>query len=126
MWGVAKIFTSGHSKGGSTEPLEPPLATGMPSFKNTGKYSTIVALAKSSGHVAGGKCNCKAGGGGCCKHVAALLYNILDYTELGLNEIPPDKTCTELPQQWHKPKNITYNGPALFSEIQFVHHVYGK
>ncbi len=66
---------------------------------------------------------CKAGGGGCCKHVAALLYNILDYTELGLNEIPPDKTCTELPQQWHKPKNITYNGPALFSEIQFVHHV---
>ncbi len=97
-----------------------------PSFKNTGKYSTIVALAKSSGHVAGAKCNCKAGGGGCCKHVAALLYNILDYTELGLNEIPPDKTCTELPQQWHKPKNITYNGPALFSEIQFVHHVYGK
>ena len=26
MWGVAKIFTSGHSKGGSTEP---PLATSM-------------------------------------------------------------------------------------------------
>ncbi len=75
-----------------------------PSFKNTGKYSTIVALAKSSGHVAGAKCNCKAGGGGCCKHVAALLYNILDYTELGLNEIPPDKTCTELHNSGISPK----------------------
>ncbi len=29
MWGVAKIFTSGHSKGEFDEPLEPPLATGM-------------------------------------------------------------------------------------------------
>ncbi len=31
-----------------------------PSFKNTGKYSIIVALAKSSDHVAGAKCYCKA------------------------------------------------------------------
>ena len=29
MWGVAILFTSGHQKGGSTEPLKSPLATGM-------------------------------------------------------------------------------------------------
>ena len=97
-----------------------------PSFKCTGKYSTVVSLEKHSGHVVGGKCNCKAGAGACCKHVAALLYNILDYTELGLDEIPQDKTCTEQPQQWHKPKTNADNGPALFSEIQFVHHAYRK
>jgi len=97
-----------------------------PSFKCTGKYSVIIYLAKRSGCVTGAKCNCKAGAGGCCKHVAALLYSILDFTELGLKEIPQDKTCTEQPQNWHKPKNTAANGPALFSEIQFVHHVYGK
>ena len=61
-----------------------------------------------------------------CKHVAALLYNILDYVELGICEIPADKTCTEKPQQWHKPKGNVDEGPVLFSEIQFVHHTYGK
>ena len=54
-----------------------------PSFKTTGSYSTVVALSKISGYVLGAQCNCKAGAGGCCKHVAALLYNILDYVELG-------------------------------------------
>ena len=63
-----------------------------PSFKTTGKYSSVVSLGKFSGYVIGAQCNCKAGAGGCCKHVAALLYNILDYVELGISEIPADKT----------------------------------
>ena len=88
----------------------------------TGKYTTIVSIAKASGFVVGAQCNCKAGAGGCCKHVAALLYNILDYIELGLNEIPSDKICTEQPQQWHKPKNNVDSGSVLFSDIPFVHH----
>ena len=33
---------------------------------------------------------------------------------------------TEKPQQWHKPKGNVDEGPVLFSEIQFVHHTYGK
>ena len=84
-----------------------------PSFKTTGSYSTVVALSKISRY-------------GCCKHVAALLYNILDYVELGLAIIPEDKTCTDTPQQWNKPRNIPGDGPILFSEIEFVHHSYGK
>ncbi len=94
-----------------------------PSFKNTGKYSTTVSLGKLSGCVVSAQCDCKAGAGGCCKHVAALLYNIL---ELGLGGIPADESCTDQPQRWNKPKGAEPTAPVLFSEIQFVHHAYGK
>ena len=97
-----------------------------PSMKMTGCYSTVVTLSKSTGYVIGAHCKCKAGAGGCCKHVAALLYNILDYVELGLAAIPEDKTCTDKPQRWNRPKTSASIGPILFSEIQFVHHTYGK
>ena len=57
---------------------------------------------------------------------AALLYNIIDYVELGLAIIPEDKTCTDTPQQWNTPRIIPGDGPILFSEIQFVHLSCGK
>ena len=66
-----------------------------PTFKTTGSYSTVAALSKISGYVLGAQCSCKAGAGGCCKLVAALLYDILDYVELRLAIIPEDKTCTD-------------------------------
>ena len=97
-----------------------------PSMKTTGIYSTAIALSKLTGYVIGACCKCKAGAGGCCKHAAALLYNILDYVELGLAAIPEGKTCTDKPQQWNRPKASASNGPILFSDIQFVHHTYGK
>ena len=40
---------------------------------------------------------------GWCKHVVALLRQILDYIQLKLNEVPDDLTCTQLSQQWHVP-----------------------
>ena len=43
-----------------------------PSFKTTGSYSTVVALSKITDYVLGAQCDCKAGAGGCSKHVAAL------------------------------------------------------
>ena len=46
----------------------------------------------------------KSGAGGCCKHVAAALYQLVDYTELDLKEVPDDKTCTYIFQKWHVPK----------------------
>ena len=55
-----------------------------PSLKTTGRYSTIVALSKISGYVLGAQCDCKARTCGCCKLVAALPYNILNYIERGL------------------------------------------
>ena len=42
-------------------------------------YLVYCHLDQLSGEVAFSKCNCKPGQGGCCKHVAALLYRLLDY-----------------------------------------------
>ena len=55
-----------------------------------------------------------------------MLYDILDYVGLGLAIIPEDRTCTDAPQQWNRPRNIPSGGLILFSEIQFVHHPCGK
>ena len=96
------------------------------SFKSSTNYSTSVCLHKSDGSVFGAQCKCKAGAGGCCKHVAALFYCILDYSDHQLTQIPDHRTCTDKPQQWNVAKEIADGGPILFSDIQIVHHTYGK
>ena len=65
------------------------------------QYLVYVHLHQHSGDIAYAKCYCPAGAGGCCKHVAATLYQLLDYIELGLSDIPDDKTCTQELQKWH-------------------------
>ena len=42
-----------------------------------------------------------AGLGGCCKHVAALLFHLLDFIQLEATEVPDDLTCAKLLQQWN-------------------------
>ena len=57
-------------------------------------YLVYCHLDQLSGEVAFSKCNCKSGQDGGCKHVAALLYLLLDYKNLGLKEVTDDVTCT--------------------------------
>lgn len=59
-------------------------------------YLVYCHLDQLSGKVAFSKCNCKSVQGGCCKHVAALLYLLLDYKNLELKEVPDDVTCTQV------------------------------
>ena len=88
-------------------------------------YRTKVRLKKNTAEVDGAYCNCKAGSNGYCKHVGAVLYTILDFVESGFQEIPPNKTCTEKPQEWHKPRTQTpKNAPVHFSDILMIHHDY--
>ena len=47
-------------------------------------YLVKCHLNQLSGEVVFSKCHCKAGQGGCCKHVAAVLYTLLDYKNLQL------------------------------------------
>ena len=42
--------------------------------------------------------------GGHCHHMFALLYLLTHRSLLNLEEIPPDKTCTSLPQAWSVPQ----------------------
>ena len=88
-------------------------------------YRTKVRLKKNTAEVDGAYCNCKAGAKGYYKHVGAVLYTILEFVESGFQEIPPNKTCTEKPQEWHKPRTQTpKNAPVRFSDILMIHHDY--
>ena len=70
-------------------------------------YRAKVRLKKNTAEVDGAYCNFKAGSTGYCKHVGAVLYTILDFADSGFEEIPPNKSCTEKPQEWHKPRTQT-------------------
>ena len=65
------------------------------------------------------KCNCKAGQGGCCKHVAALLYTLLDFANSEMSMIPDSLTCTQVAQKWHMPStaNITLFKAVKFNDV---------
>ncbi|XP_065067596.1 uncharacterized protein LOC135693138 [Rhopilema esculentum] len=67
------------------------------------QYMVYVHLDQINGDVVHAKCDCKAGQGGCCKHVAALLYTLLDFINIDIKEIPSDITCTKVGQKWHIP-----------------------
>ena len=59
--------------------------------------------------------------------IGALLYKILDFIESEVNEIPPDLTCTERPQQWHKPRsNSSKDELVLLDELLFHIHFAGR
>ena len=88
-------------------------------------YRTRVSLSKETTQVKSGACKCKAGANSRCKHIGALLYKILDFTESEVNEIPPDLTCTERPQQWHIPRsNSSKDELVLLDELLVIKHNY--
>ena len=88
-------------------------------------YRAKVRLNKNAAEVDGAYCNCKAGANGYCKHVEAVLYTILDFVESDFKQIPPNKFCTEKPQEWNKPRTQTpKNTPVRFSDILMIHPDY--
>ena len=90
------------------------------------QYIVYVHLDQSSGDVVFSKCCCPAGVGGRCKHVAATLFQLLDYVELGLSDIPDDKTCTQEIQKWHVPKKSTTQEALLFEDLICSQDTYEK
>ena len=83
------------------------------------QYDIYIHLCENTGEVFYAKCKCKAGAGGCCKHVAAALYQLVDYKELDIKSVPDDKTCTDLLQQWHVPGEAANTEAILFSNLTF-------
>ena len=49
-------------------------------------------------------CSCKAGSGGHCNHISALLFLVNDYSCSQITEVPSDLTCTSRLQTWHIPR----------------------
>ncbi|CAH3033748.1 unnamed protein product, partial [Pocillopora meandrina] len=54
--------------------------------------------------VAQAHCSCNGRSGGHCNHMFALLFQLNDYSCLGMKDIPSDATCTNRPQSWHIPR----------------------
>lgn len=88
------------------------------SMKKT-QYDVYVHLHQETGKVSLASCSCKAGLGGCCKHVAALLFQLLDLIQLEATEVPDDLTCTQLLQQWHVPRTEEMKTAVLFDNVKF-------
>ena len=69
------------------------------------------------GDIAYAKCQCPAGAVGHCKHVAAQLFQLLDFCVLNLTEVPDDKSCTEELQKWHVPKKLENKSAVIFEDL---------
>ena len=89
------------------------------SIDEKNQYVIYIHLCQELGDVLYGKCNCKAGAGGCCKHVAAALYQLVDFKELDLKSVPDDKVCTDVLQQCHVPGEAANSEAVLFSNLTF-------
>ncbi len=84
-------------------------------------YTVYVHLNEANGEVVYSNCTCKAGKGGQCKHIVALLFHFLDMTE-----IPDHLTCAQLLQQWHVPRKDESDEAVLYESIVFKNAVYEK
>ena len=90
------------------------------------EYNVYVHFKQRSGQISYARCECPAGKGGCCKHVAALLFQMLDYKELELEEVPDAMSCTEKLQTWNVPAGHESTGAVLFEELLFEHASYER
>ena len=63
--------------------------------------------------------SCKAGQGGCCKHVGGLLFKVLDFVNAGEKEISRDLTCNEVGQIWNKLACSKLASSKAFNELMF-------
>ncbi|XP_033745803.1 uncharacterized protein LOC117331294 [Pecten maximus] len=64
-------------------------------------YSVWICISKQTGQVHAADCNCPAGNGESCNHVAGLLYGLVDITEKKQSgELAP----TAEPCKWSQPK----------------------
>ena len=91
-------------------------------------YIVYVHSDQNHGDIVEAICNCKAGQWGLCKHVATLLYTVLDYLHLGLQETPPDMTCTHVAKKWHvaSSANLTLAKAVRFEDITIEKAESGK
>ena len=83
------------------------------------QHEVFIHLCHSTGEILYAKCHCKASAGGCCKHVAASLYQLVDYKELDIKVVPETETCTDVLQIWYMPGESSNSKAILFSNLNF-------
>jgi len=83
-------------------------------------YEPWLCLDKTHGYVIAAHCNCTAGLGECCSHVAAILFAIEAVTCSGVNS---DEACTSVKRIWSKyHKNDVVPSRAEDLDLSHPHH----
>ena len=82
-------------------------------------------LSQVTGDIVYAKCQCSGGASCHCKHVVAILFQLLDFCELELSQVPDEKICTEK-LQWHVQKKIQTQNAVLFEDLIFPQDSYEK
>lgn len=75
------------------------------SQRKTSKPYTVSVKLDASGAVKSVACQCAAGLSGACSHGVASLKLLVTLKESNYKEPPPEVACTELPQQWRRPRS---------------------
>lgn len=89
------------------------------------KYPVHIICNKHCGTICGARCVCKAGLGGFCKHVAAVLFHVMDYQRRGENVISRTAASTSALQTWHQPK-VQGQACIKFDNIDFESYNYER
>ncbi|XP_070576756.1 uncharacterized protein [Ptychodera flava] len=85
-------------------------------------YHVWVVVNSEDLTIKGARCQCMAGLGEVCTHVAALLFKVVAATENGLNR---NQTCTDISCTWNDDFSVKTR-PALLKEINFQHPKYNN
>ncbi|XP_077535926.1 uncharacterized protein LOC144148223 [Haemaphysalis longicornis] len=86
------------------------------SQKKTSKPYEVDVVLGPGGTVTKATCQCPAGKSGACSHSRAALNLLALLKQQGYTEPPPELSCTELPQQWRRPRST----PLAPMPVEFV------
>lgn len=90
---------------------------------SVGKSYKAAAALTSAGNVKEAGCECRAGASGVCKHVAALLWFMLDMKRSQAPYVRDTVACTEKSRTWGSGSKDAHVRKLKFSDLQFVKHL---
>ncbi|KAH6946654.1 hypothetical protein HPB50_014405 [Hyalomma asiaticum] len=94
-------------------------ATCFRSQRKAGKpYKVYLAIKSSSGVVTHASCECPAGASGACSHILATVRLIALLKKKRFKEAPPELSCTDLSQQWRRPRRQGIQ-PASLQDVDW-------
>ncbi len=85
--------------------------------------TVFVCVSKSCGDVYSAQCNCVAGLGASCNHIAALLFALERYARDSIKLLPDEPSKTSLPMSWNQPPRKIVK-PSPVSDIVFTNFTY--
>lgn len=87
--------------------------------------TVYAALNADTGDVYSAKCNCVAGLGEACNHVAALLFYVEDAAKRKVDKLPHELSKTSMPMAWNLPPK-KHVEPSRLVDLDLVKASHGK